>query len=111
MDDDGFAQQEASDRRAIEAVEDQPLHDEWPNAAMRPGARVRVMKDESWDGPWREVFTGVVDATIAPRHIRNSRARADELEYSVRFDEPQFDAEGDGPYRKAVIWDRSLERY
>jgi hypothetical protein len=29
--------------------------------------------------------------------------------YSVRFDESQFDADGDSPYRKAVIWERYLE--
>jgi hypothetical protein len=54
------------------------------------------------------VFTGIVDATLPPRVVRNRLALAGELEYSVTFDQPQFDASGDGPYRKAVIWARYL---
>jgi hypothetical protein len=75
---------------------------------MKPDTRVRVVKDESWDGPWRDVFTGAVDATIPPQPVRHRLARSGELEYSVRFDQPQFDAAGDGLYRKAVIWARYL---
>lgn len=43
-------------------------------------------------------------------HASRGVARPGEREYSVTFDEPQFDADGDGPYRKAVIWDRYLEQ-
>lgn len=30
-------------------------------------------------------------------------------EYMVVFDEPQLDADGDGPYRAAVIWEKYLQ--
>jgi hypothetical protein len=55
------------------------------------------------------VFTGTGDATLPPQVVRSPQARRGELEYSVTFDQPQFDASGDGPYRKAVIWARYLE--
>jgi hypothetical protein len=31
-------------------------------------------------------------------------------EYLVRFDEPQLDGEGQGPYYAAVIWEKYLRR-
>jgi hypothetical protein len=101
--------QESADRRAIEAILGRSLDDEWPAGAMQPGTRVKVIQDESWGGPWREVFTGTVDATIPPQPIQHPMAQPGELEYSVRFDESQFDADDEGPYRKAVIWERYLD--
>lgn len=99
------------DRSALESIIGRSLDgDEWPADAMHAGARVRVVKDPAWDGPWREVFIGTIDRTLAPQPVRNRVARPGEREYSVTFDEPQFDADGDGPYRKAVIWDRYLEQ-
>jgi hypothetical protein len=38
----------------------------------------------------------------------HDHARPGELAYWVDFDEPQLDHEGNGPYRKALIWDRYL---
>ncbi|MGI9822069.1 hypothetical protein [Agromyces sp. Marseille-Q5079] len=102
--------QESRDRRAIEIVLGRPLDDEWPVRSMKPGTRVRVIQARDWAGPWRRVFIGTIDATIPPQPAQNKNARPDELQYSVRFDESQFDADGDGPYRKAVIWERYLER-
>ena len=99
-----------ADRRALEAIIGRTFYDdEWPSEAMRPGTRVRVTQDESWAGPWRRVFLGRVDATMPPQVVQSLKARPGELEYSVTFDQPQFDASGDGPYRKAVIWARYLE--
>ena len=46
----------------------------------------------------------------APHLVENPAARTGELTYFVEFDEPQYDSGGDGPYRKASIWDRYLER-
>ncbi len=83
--------------------------DEWPVDAMPPGTRVRVVKDQAWDGPWRNVFVGTVDTTIAPQLVQSAVAVRGERQYSVTFDEPQLGADGDGPYRKAVIWGRYLE--
>ena len=86
-----------------------PLDGEWPAGAMPVGTRVRVIKDEACDGPWREVFTGTIDDTITPQHVAHPMVHPGELEYSVRFDEPQMDCSEDGPYRKAVIWARYLQ--
>lgn len=99
------------DRRALEAITGRSFDDEqWPADAMLPGTRVRVVKDPAWDGPWRNEFTGTVDATVVPYGVQDAAARPGELEYSVSFDEPQIDASGDGPYRKAVIRDRYLRQ-
>lgn len=95
------------DRAAIEAIVGQGMAGEWPAGAMPPGRRVRVIKSEEWDGPWRQVFTGTIDETISPRLV--GRDLPGELEYAVRFDEQQMDSSDDGPYRKAVIWARYLE--
>jgi hypothetical protein len=45
----------------------------------------------------------------APGPPESEVARPHELAYWVDFDEPQRDADGDGPYRKAQIWDRYIE--
>ncbi|GGV39558.1 hypothetical protein GCM10010182_75060 [Actinomadura cremea] len=80
----------------------------WPDGALPAGCRVRVVRDPGWDGPWRSEFSGTVDALGPPEAVRHSRARPGELMYWVVFDEPQYDGAGDGPYRKAQIWDRYL---
>lgn len=102
---------ESTDRRALEAIIGRSLDgDEWPADALQPGTRVRVIQDTEWSGPWREVFLGTIDLTLPPQPVQNRAARPGEREYSVTFDEPQLDASGDGPYRKAVIWERYLEQ-
>jgi hypothetical protein len=109
--DDQLSDDETTDRRALEAIVGRGLDDdEWPADALPPGTRVRVIQDHGWRGPWREVFLGTIDRTLAPQRVRNRFALAGELEYSVTFDEPQLDASGEGPYRKAVIWARYLEQ-
>ena len=72
------------------------------------GTRVEVLKDEASDGPWMRNFTGVVDTSIPPTSIENPAAQNGEMNYFIRFDEPQLDAAGSGPYRSAVIWERYL---
>ena len=111
MGENSLERQGSADGRAIEAILGRPLDGERPVEAMKPGTRVRIIKDESWDGPWRDLFIGTVDATIPPQPVRHRLARSGELEYSVRFDQSQFDAAGDGPFRKAVIWARYLETF
>ncbi|WP_328395669.1 hypothetical protein [Nocardia sp. NBC_00416] len=82
---------------------------ESPVGALTPGTRVKVVHDAEWEGPWRDEFYGTVDYSVdPPRPVTNSSARPGELEYWVQFDESQFDYDGDGPYRKALIWDRYL---
>lgn len=102
-------EQESRDRRAIETLLGRSLGDEWPVRSMTPGTRVRIIQAPDSAGPWRRVFIGTIDATFPPQPVQSKNARPGELQYSVRFDESQFDADGDGPYRKAVIWERYLE--
>ena len=109
MTESGRTEEVERDRAAIEAIVGYGMQGDWPSEAMPAGTRVRVIQDEKWDGPWREIFTGTVDETIAPRLVDHTHARSGEFEYSVRFDEPQMDSSDDGPYRKAVICDRYLE--
>jgi hypothetical protein len=75
---------------------------------MPPGSRVRVVRSEEWDGPWRQEFSGTIDAMAAPEPVRHALAREGEFMYWVRFDESQYDSSGDGPYYKAQIFSRYL---
>ncbi|MEU2490936.1 ferrous iron transport protein A [Streptomyces sp. NPDC007883] len=76
---------------------------------LAAGSRVTVIRDPSWDGPWQVEFRGRIDDLTAPEPVLHSSAREGELAYWVVFDEPQFDSSGDGPFRKALIWDRYLK--
>ena len=60
-------------------------------------------------GPWAAEFSGVIDCMRAPRPVMHRLAMPGELSYFVAFDEPQLDAAGGGPYRKASIWGRYLK--
>lgn len=80
-----------------------------PAGALPAGTRVKVVHDSEWAGPWRTEFFGTVDySPEPPAPVTLSSARPGELVYWVRFDESQYDADGDGPYRKAQVWDRYL---
>lgn len=96
------------DRRAVEHVLGRPLDVAWPAGALAVGTRVRVVQDEAWAGPWQQEFLGTVSPTGAPEPVRSTSARDGELAYWVAFDEPQRDSDGDGPYRKALVWGRYL---
>ena len=82
----------------------------WPIDAMPPGTRVRVIRDVGWNGPWAREFLGTVDPSVAPDRLVNENAQPGERAYLIAFDEPQLDASGDGPFAKALIWARYLER-
>ena len=86
---------------------------------LRPGRRVRVIRDPDWNGPWPaqpvgviEPFMGepfaVLDTARIPVNVPDEE-RGPIREYMVRFDEPQLDADGDGPYAVATIWEKYLE--
>jgi hypothetical protein len=93
----------------VESIRGASLPDEWPTGAMPPGTRVRVIQDQDWPGPWQQVFAGTISGMAAPETPMGAGVRPGELAYWVEFDKPQRDADGDGPYRKAHIWDRYLE--
>jgi len=98
----------ADDRAVVEQVLGRALNQLWPKDALPAGSRVLVVHDADWPGPWRAEFPGRVDSMGAPEPVRHARARDGELAYWVVFDAPQVDSNGDGPYRKALIWDRYL---
>ncbi|MEV0277631.1 ferrous iron transport protein A [Streptomyces sp. NPDC050610] len=100
----------SGDRRAVEHILGRPLSDEWPPGSMPPGTRVTVIRDSSWNGPWQKEFQGTIDDLGAPEPAQQANAREGELVYWVTFDEPQHESSGDGPYRKAQIWERYLRR-
>jgi hypothetical protein len=52
---------------------------------------------------------GVIDDLGAPELVHHAQAQPDKLAYWVKFDEPQLDSAGDGPYRKAQIWAKYLQ--
>ncbi|AZI59303.1 ferrous iron transport protein A [Nakamurella antarctica] len=98
-----------ADRAALEQILGHSLADRlWPSEAMALGTPVRVIQDPEWGGPWAREFFGVIDDTAPPELIASPKAQPGEFTYFVRFNEPELDRDGDGPYRKAMIWGRYL---
>lgn len=79
---------------------------DWPPDVFPAGSRVTVRRDPAWDGPWQREFHGMIDGLRPPSLLRHAQARAGELAYWVRLDEPEFGSAGDGPHRKAQNWGR-----
>ncbi len=71
-------------------------------------SRVTVVRAPDWDGPWQAEFPGTIGAMGAPEPNEHAQALSGDLVYWVIFDAPQYDCDGDGPYREAQIWDRYL---
>jgi len=68
---------------------------------LEPGTRVQVRRDAEFPpGPWPSEPTGTIDTL--PSSIQRS-LRGPLRIYWVRFDEPQFDLEGDSEYVKAEV--------
>jgi hypothetical protein len=63
-----------------------------------PGDRVRVHQDPGFGGPWPAEPSGVVTSAGEVREFPTGLRRF----YWVTFDEPQLDADGDGPYIDAA---------
>lgn len=86
---------------------------------VRPGVRIKVVRDPDWEGPWPSEPTGIIDpdADVPVRVIdlvtmpEVNVADADRgpmREFLVRFDQPQRDGDGAGPYASAVLWEKYL---
>lgn len=103
------SESDARIRTAVEQIIGHPLPQRWPEDALPPGARVMVIQDHGWHGPWQREFLGTISDMAAPEPVNNPKGYAGELMYWVDFDEPQHDADGEGPFRKAQIWDRHLQ--
>ncbi|MER5777618.1 ferrous iron transport protein A [Streptomyces sp. NPDC002039] len=98
-----------ADRQAIEHVLGRPLNQAWPEGALQPGTRVTVVRDMTGNSGWQAEFPGTIDGMGAPEPNEHVQALTGELMYWVAFDEPQYDTEGEGPYRKAQLWGRYLK--
>jgi hypothetical protein len=96
------------DRQAVEHILGRPLPTPWPAEALAAGSRVTVIRDPGWDGPWQQEFSATIDDLGAPEPVEHAQAADGELKYWVRFDSPQYESSGDGPYRMAQIWGRHL---
>ena len=48
-------------------------------------------------GPWDDAISRIENSALGSHRV-----------YWVVFDEPQLDADGDGPYRAGSIWEESL---
>lgn len=78
-------------------------------AELRVGARVIVVRDpEFGPGPWPSEPTGeIVTFPTGSPFVEVTTRHGPARSWWVVFDEPQFDADGDGPYRKSQV----LEKY
>ncbi len=73
------------------------------------GARVRVIKDPQWDGPWPSEPTGTIEMVKADQlFLCVDTDWGTVREYFVRFDSPARDCDDQGPYYAAVIWQQYL---
>ncbi|GGR11101.1 hypothetical protein GCM10010219_14900 [Streptomyces netropsis] len=56
----------ARDSEVINPAPTLPRRQDWPTGAMDPGCRVTVLRDEAWDGPWQQEFSGRIDDLARP---------------------------------------------
>ena len=77
--------------------------------AFERGTRAKVIRDsEHGPGPWPDQPTGVVGAAgLDSEYQIVETSDGPTRSYWVTFDDPQWVAEGDGPYVTAQV----LERY
>lgn len=75
-------------------------------APLPSGTRVRVHQDPDFGpGPWPDEPAGTVGTFDMVETMQGP-----ERTYWVRFEEPQRDVDGDGPYRESQVLERYLER-
>ena len=81
-----------------------------PRPELIPGARVKVIKDPEWNGPWPDEPLGTIQPVSSePTPYKVSDSQWGKVrEYFVRFDTPQLDSDGQGPYVSAMIWQQYL---
>jgi hypothetical protein len=85
------------------------------SADYQAGERVRIRRDNEYGpGPWPAEPTGIVAAHPASADgapwVITQVASGLRRTYWIVFDEPQFDADGDGPYGTSEVLDKYLER-
>jgi hypothetical protein len=96
-------------RRTLDGVNDEQ------SAEYRAGERVRVRRDqEHGPGPWPAEPTGIAVAHPASADgtpwVMTQTVSGPRRSYWIVFDDPQFDADGDGPYGSSEVLEKYLER-
>ena len=86
-----------------------------PNRPFSPGDRVRVSEQFFWARGSGGRISKPPEAVMAVSEQRQDGVARTEVSalgsntvYWVWFDEPQFDADGDGPYKGGHIWESAL---
>ncbi len=76
------------------------------------GTRVRVRRDRDYGpGPWPDEPLGTIGKSIDRSDSPLARATvAPPVQYWIVFDEPQRDADGDGPYAASEVLAKYIER-
>lgn len=72
------------------------------------GTRVIVRQDADF-GPWPGEPTGRIVACPDGARFAEVTTAAGQERSCVAFDEPQMDADGDGPYRESQVLQRYLD--
>ena len=70
---------------------------------LPPGARVRVLVDPVFGGPFQTPCFGTVESSERAQGLTPTAARKSKFVYLVVFDTPQFDVDGDGPYAVSQV--------
>lgn len=77
---------------------------------LPPGTRVRVLRDPLYGpGPWPAGPTGRVELLGSEAFEEIETRLGRERMYFVRFDEPQYDPDGEGPYESSQVLGKYLE--
>jgi hypothetical protein len=85
------------------------------SADYRAGERVRVRRDQEYGpGPWPAEPTGIIAGHPASADgtpwVVTQTVSGPRRSYWIVFDEPQFDADGGGPYGSSEVLDTYLAR-
>lgn len=81
------------------------------HTALPLGTRVRVRRDPQFGpGPWPSEPTGtLVVGPDGKQFSEVSTQQGIQRTYWVRFDEPQLDPDGDGPYESSQVLEKYIE--
>ena len=71
--------------------------------ALRPGARVEILTDPVFGGPFSEPCFGTVQSSERAHGLTPAAARESKFVYWIVFDTPMLDRDGDGPYATSHV--------
>lgn len=77
---------------------------------LSPGDRVLILPDPVFVGPWPNECLATVISVARARNLTPQASRRNKFVYMVRFDEPQLDGDGDGPYTSTEVLSQYVAR-